>query len=387
MGRALALLVCALTAPCAGLPSVNVDGWSKHKLRNLCASCAAHSWWVQLGPNLYSPALGAMDAHSLERVDGEEVPSSTRDFAIYRGYPLPPPLRDYLVGSHADAFLLHKDGLWPETEAFCKTAGDRPGSLCQDLAPLVSGLQVSVPLEQLQAKSVRPRSLERGDAALELDHRVTAESFLKELGDFTDHHAQRSVLSALMTPSGVHQARDYLRGRLEALGMETRLQKFKVPRRDFEQADLEKDVTAYNVIGCWPGASADESMMLAAHYDTMPEPSITGAASDMERSDGSPGAMDNGSGVASVLQALESARGLKEKIGPSVYASFFSSEEQAAIRRDVCSMGWPADGPCAQTRRASLPLSHALRAPCRASTAPRPSRRRSSSATVSRARS
>ena len=372
--KTMLLLLAALGSgaekPREQLPSIDVTGWHAPHLRDLFHRCERHSWFVQLGEKVFSPALGLnaweTPAADLER---ETSDAGAGAYSIYRGAPLPAPLAPYSVGSTADAFILRLPQKSHAASHAAPAGGDAcsallsPGvadsmhrRLCRNLAPLAPGLQSGVPYAQLLGTHTLERTetpqrmeLERdgggdgGDGASKATRAAveaagTPDGFMGVLSRLSREFTQRSVLSAHLQPSGVHEARDYLRTRLEALGMETRLQSFKVPMREFRGVNLRDDVPAENVLGCWPG-SGPGVVVLGAHYDSIPDASLDGAA-DHERGGGrgSPGAMDDGSGVAVLLHSLAALRSLP--LAPTVYTTFFSAEEQGsygaqAVVRDL----------------------------------------------------
>ena len=367
------LLLAGLCSAARPLPSRNVEGLPVDELRALCDRCDRRgSWWVQLGPWLYSPALGGGPEGTTDReLEREGGGAAVGDIAMYRGFPLPAKLQPFVVGQHEDHFLLRSTALAGASGmAACAKllpAGARlslPGQhgadaeqlherLCSNIGSIGAGSQTSVPAAQLLLSSPPPAELERrmaepaserGTAAVKAAD--NSDAFLHELNNLL-HYSKRNVLSALHPEQGVHEARDYLRAQLEELGMETRLQKFVVPRREFRGIDRNgPPVEGYNVIGCWPGeAGGDDAddgssdgrlerdrgselvYLMGAHYDALPDAPISEEAS-LEREEEeeeeekkpwhgqldsgvhtAPGAMDDGSGVAVVLQTLRALAG------------------------------------------------------------------------------
>ncbi|MDD3492618.1 MAG: M20/M25/M40 family metallo-hydrolase [Candidatus Thermoplasmatota archaeon] len=100
------------------------------------------------------------------------------------------------------------------------------------------------------------------------------------------------------------RVRDYLTQRLEAWGLEVYLHGWS--RRSYQ---------GQNIVATWPGIHAElPPVVVSAHYDSAP---------------GSPGADDDGSGVASVLAA---ARALREySFNRTVAFVLFSGEEQGTL--------------------------------------------------------
>lgn len=100
------------------------------------------------------------------------------------------------------------------------------------------------------------------------------------------------------------QVRDYLAQRLETWGLEVSLHTWS--RRSYQ---------GQNIIATWPGIHDQlPPVVVSAHYDSAP---------------GSPGADDDGSGVASVLAAARALRGYS--FNRTVMFVLFSGEEQGTL--------------------------------------------------------
>lgn len=133
-------------------------------------------------------------------------------------------------------------------------------------------------------------------------------------------------LSAIPTrytlTQGDEQARDYLVGRARALGFEPQLDTFTVAGQ-----------TATNVILKHPGAATPEVVYIfSAHYDSTSATPMTLA----------PGADDNATGVASVLEA---ARILSQKsLRSSVWFVFTAAEEQGSLGSKHMAQWMKTDG-------------------------------------------
>ena len=97
------------------------------------------------------------------------------------------------------------------------------------------------------------------------------------------------------SPEGLRRAEAYVVAELEALGLRVRREPFEFKGRHFENIVASLD----------PGASSPRQL-IGAHLDTVP---------------GSPGANDNGSGLAGIIEA---ARDLIENppTGPVDFAAF-----------------------------------------------------------------
>jgi hypothetical protein len=124
------------------------------------------------------------------------------------------------------------------------------------------------------------------------------------------------VIAAAPRPVGSvrhAEVRDYLKGQLEALGLECHIQTAQVfsPERGhpFPAAQVE------NVVARLPGHDGGRALLLVAHYDSVP----TG-----------PGASDNGAAVAALL---ETARALRAgpKLANDVLFLFSDAEEERLL--------------------------------------------------------
>jgi len=135
-----------------------------------------------------------------------------------------------------------------------------------------------------------------------------------------------AALSAMPTrytlTQGDEQARDYLVGRARALGFEPQLDAFPVAGQ-----------TATNIILKQPGTETpDVVYIFSAHYDSTSATPMTLA----------PGADDNATGVASVLEAARilSQRSLRN----SVWFVFTAAEEQGSLGSQHMTQWLKADG-------------------------------------------
>ena len=95
-------------------------------------------------------------------------------------------------------------------------------------------------------------------------------------------------------------SRDYLIGRMAALGLSPQVQRTTVARRIARSKEpLILGATVENIIGIWPGRDrAAPALALMAHYDSVPA---------------SPGAADDAAGVSAALEVI---RALKLQGGP-----------------------------------------------------------------------
>ena len=110
-------------------------------------------------------------------------------------------------------------------------------------------------------------------------------------------------IAAAPRPNGspaAAEVRDYLTGRLAGLGLQTSIQREEImtPGR---RGGPPRAVTVENVVGVLPGRSPlAPALLVMSHYDSVP---------------GSPGAADDGAGVASALEIVRAikAQGVPER--------------------------------------------------------------------------
>lgn len=98
------------------------------------------------------------------------------------------------------------------------------------------------------------------------------------------------------------RVREYLLGELRTLGLSPEVQTTSVARTDPRWGGRNMGATVNNVVARMKGAASTRPVMLMAHYDSVPS---------------SPGASDDGSGVATLLEtsrALESGRPLRNDV-------------------------------------------------------------------------
>ncbi|WP_437996187.1 M20/M25/M40 family metallo-hydrolase [Sorangium sp. So ce185] len=113
---------------------------------------------------------------------------------------------------------------------------------------------------------------------------------------FSAERARAHLLELAAEPrptgsAGHRRARDYLLAQLAALGVQAEVQRTSVLSRQwglpYDAARVE------NVVARLPGADSTRAVALVAHYDSVP---------------GSPGAADDGSGVAALLETLRALK-------------------------------------------------------------------------------
>lgn len=109
-------------------------------------------------------------------------------------------------------------------------------------------------------------------------------------------------------PSAHVDAGDWIAEQFSQIGLDVSRQLFEIPEQNPPR-------TGTNVIGLWNGRSAHKPILIGAHYDTVK---------------GSPGADDNASGVAAMLECARilAEAGTERKI---VFAAFDAEELQSPV--------------------------------------------------------
>ena len=104
----------------------------------------------------------------------------------------------------------------------------------------------------------------------------------------------------LYRPEKLEEAASWIEGQFHAMGYQTVRQPVFVRGKDY---GLSKDVTAWNIEALLPGTTfANEHLVIGAHYDSrVAMPHWHDHGPPTPEAPGTPGANDNGSGVATVL--------------------------------------------------------------------------------------
>lgn len=138
---------------------------------------------------------------------------------------------------------------------------------------------------------------------------------------------------SLYRPEAMDVARAYIEARLRAAGYTVRRQPVTVPAG--EPYGLREERTAYNLEVVKPGVSPDaKTLVVGAHYDTrvgMPSWDAHGPAQPARV--GTPGANDNGSGVAALLFIAGELR--NRPTTNTLRFVFYANEEPPFFRTDA----------------------------------------------------
>lgn len=244
-------------------------------------------WSVLIGDKRFGPWEG----------DGLPVGIST-DAARYRiasGRDLSPELLPHVVASYKGRHLLYFPSTIP---AFARPAGHEDHALCRQfdgtLIPVNGHTELSTLLHM--------PTVSRGDRSVAGQSYVDALNAARFLSDIQTlaSFGKRNTFAASNAT-----ARDWIASEMTDAGLTVTKPQFTVSA-----------TTAYNVVGKLTGsATPDDFIVVGAHYDSLP-----GSSSS------SPGAEDNGSGTAAVLE-------MARAFGPqgsqlSIYFIAFGGEEQ-----------------------------------------------------------
>jgi len=117
-----------------------------------------------------------------------------------------------------------------------------------------------------------------------------------------------------MGSSQIDEVRDYIVAELVGMGIPPEVQETTVP--DYFGTNSNEPVDVHNIFGVLPGANPTGSVVLAAHYDTVPP---------------SPGANDDSSGVATLLETARSLRAAPP-LRNDIIVLFTDAEEPGQFR-------------------------------------------------------
>jgi len=320
------VLCCVCWVFCAGasglgtvsVPSMDLSSQTPSEravyMSNLLQVTDPELWWVRMGDEVVGPGAraGSGRIEDLEENESDEVQGTRADdFMLYTGdgNGLPEPLQPLSVAAVSDAslYLIRK----PENgeDVLVRDFQDNAQTL-------VSGQQLLVKVEEEPSE----RSLEEDDDVFEVDlDTVTPTTYEATLRRFID----ASVVGSDSPPQryvgtkGHDHAQSYLISELEKIdGIRVAKQAYSISGRG--TGDIYQGT---NVVGCLPGKTRD-FVAVGGHTDTLPSGSKTP----------SPGAMDDGSGVAAALMTIQKLSDARESspdglLPCTVCATFFDGEE------------------------------------------------------------
>lgn len=123
----------------------------------------------------------------------------------------------------------------------------------------------------------------------------------------------------------INEAQAFLSNRLEELGFDVELQKFR--------SDM-----APNVIATWPSStSSSEWVVAGAHYDSRSVNSSSGTSR-------APGADDNGSGTSCMLELASIVNASEFELSRGLKICFFAGEEQGLLGSQALASAWSKAG-------------------------------------------
>ncbi|MCB2153999.1 M20/M25/M40 family metallo-hydrolase [bacterium] len=284
---AIIMLLLVVAAPAADrLPFVSLDGSDRVQQDGLRSICEEESWWIQIGDRLYSPSLG-------------EAESDPAVYYILDGAPVPPSLADRVAASHLSKTILYlPDG--PPT--------DLHGTNCPD-CPFEGSLTPLAVNRALVTETLPGTPLPTGIPDFMVADAIQAISvdiYTSQLVSLT------SIDSRCTHSDGNDAARDYIAAEFASMGLDVELQHYE---------PILRGIGYTNVIGRLEGARyPDQFLVVGGHYDSLPCPPNPG-----------PGAEDNASGTAGVLEAARVISQVTPRPQRTILFVTFSAEEQGLL--------------------------------------------------------
>lgn len=266
---AAGLVLCAAAPARADeLPSINTRETSPEAAARLRQQYAEDSWYVVVGDVTYSPG-----AESSGTARTGAAPSIS-EFYYGVGRELPTELQPARVGGSHGFHILHLPGGIPEFSVTGHGHSHKKGTsreMVDTLYPLEPG---QVLMERVQPRTGTQRRISDPHVQT-LVNQVDEDRYYTALNDLAAF-GRRNTFS-----SEVILARDFIAAEFSGLGLTVTTPSFSV-----------SGTTAWNVVGELTGSSLPgEIVLVGAHYDSVPN-----------NPSNSPGAEDNASGVASVLE-------------------------------------------------------------------------------------
>lgn len=329
----LLLAVLSLAVASAELPSVSLSQLSAAAREGLKTRLAKQSWWVQVGDLVYSPSLAEEGVSNLEREQEEEsVDDSIGNYRYALGH-LPHELQQYRVGGTPSMHLLHFGDTHPESlfdlERLAEQTVKKHG-FCRSFDGTLHNLEREKSYKSEWAESTAQWDSSLTDEQVQaLVEKVDANSIMKNLKHLTSYHSRH------VSSQEVVKARQWIEDQLvTTFGMQKGLSSLKLERENLER-ERKKEFIA-NAAAKMPGHGGAEHVVVGAHYDDLPSaPSRA------------PGAEDNGSGVAVMLEVarvLSAAWKKSEYPYHAVHFVGFGGEEiglkgsQAFVRDDAADL-------------------------------------------------
>eukprot|EP00298_Acanthocystis_sp_HF-20_P010582 c18928_g1_i1.p1 GENE.c18928_g1_i1~~c18928_g1_i1.p1 ORF type:complete len:544 (+),score=237.16 c18928_g1_i1:25-1632(+) len=249
------------------IPSVDVSGWPQSHVDSLVKKLETKKWWFRVGERLFSPALD----------EDKQVSDISKYRIVISDNKLPHELNKFKVGSNED-FNVH---IIKAQDSLIKSKLKN-----SKIFKPTNKMVLYANLRNNKNDLVTPQlehDFDEEDLS-ELIKPISDQTYLDELNALTSIGSGKEHQRNFQA-GGHSTAEEYLSCELMERGFEVQVVSF---------GDGGK-----NILGCLPGESAD-FYIAGAHFDTLPRPPHA-----------SPGAMDNGSGVAvmmTVMKALASKK-------------------------------------------------------------------------------
>lgn len=252
-------------------------------------------WWAKVNDRIY---------HAPSSDSGLSSSVSDYYYAVGAHSGLSEELQERRVGGAGRVHLFHLPG-GPGALKTPVQPGSRRSSVSV-LTQLKHGVVLSdaFPSYQYSATYINPLGAAGQSTERTVVGQLTENLLMAELTNLTSLPNPESPTRSHSNPSASQAAINFLQDQFKSMGLTTCLQSFT---RAGEQL--------VNVVGYLAGTGGAETVTVGAHYDSRP---FEGAA---------PGAVDNGSGVASMLSMARAVTNAKVKPVKNVYFVAFAAEE------------------------------------------------------------
>jgi len=288
------------------LPSFRADSASAESTRSSLESDS--KWWVQFGDDVF---------HSPEKTSQLSVNIKDYYYAIGSESGVPENLKSHRVGGSGRWHIFHLPGAGASLLQTDSVSGDRRESISA-LKSLHTGLSMASGFPKYTSDADYKNPLSEKGRAVEntVVGDITSDSYKKYLTKLVDL-GSRSWESEEASSKSV----SLIEQEFKKLGYETCTHEF-TPSSPTAEALLQTDRKLVNVLAFSPGKGT-ESVVVGAHYDSRP---YSGPA---------PGAVDNGSGAAGLLEMARAfAEGKVKNTKPVIFAAF-AGEEAGLLGSDA----------------------------------------------------
>lgn len=268
-------------------------------------------WWAQVGDRVvYAPPASLAS-----------LSQNVSDYYYFMGSKsaLTPAMDKHVVASQGRWHIMHLPQGPSMLEVSAKSRrGGRRSSL-SSLVQLESGAVLSegFPQYKLNSEYVHPLNEDEQKLEKETVASITPDTAMDYLKHLTDTSAFPTRSYSNLTASS--KVEEYLKQQFEGMGLHTCYQSFKSKNEGSSMGYNTEGAPMTNIVAHIPGSSKQGAVIVGAHYDSRP---FSGNA---------PGAVDNGSGVASMLAIAKAFMQSKAVPKKSVFFVAFGGEEVGLV--------------------------------------------------------